>query len=414
MKRDQSQNRGDSALKVLWSVVWVRALAHVALSGFAVVVLWQLRGSYAFALQIGLIGFIIAYLLNPLVVVLTRIRVRRALAVTIVYLLLLLLFVFGSFLITRVVAETGRFVNLLPAAFDSIDLEFSNVSTWMAGVVDRLPAFVSDRLGVQATDEDLNNQVRDQSLAILERTSEGINKVLEKLVTDGPNALIAGATNILSTTVQVFLIFVVSAYFLYDFPRFTASFRRIIPVYWRPLYGDLAKKADKAVGGYLRGQLLITTLLGFMIWVGLSLVGVPLALAISFLAAIFNLVPFLGPIVGVIPAVLFGFTVSPLTPVFVLLIFLAANQIEGYLLTPLILSRSVKLHPLTVLLAIIVGIGLLGLLGAILAVPTVAFAKLVIDEYILNSPLYDESLEASSEVDSGEIVRANSKGDANA
>ncbi len=175
----------------------------------------------------------------------------------------------------------------------------------------------------------------------------------------------------------------------------------------RPRYFDLTKKADQAVGGYLRGQLLITVLLGFMIWVGLSLVGVPLALAISFLAAIFNLVPYLGPIVGVIPAVLFGFTVSPFTAILAILIFFAANQIEGYVLAPMILSRSVKLHPLTVLLSILVGIGLLGLLGAILAVPVVAFAKLVMNEYLLSSPLYDEVLEVSSDMagkDKGRLV----------
>ena len=401
------QNNEKSALKLLWGIFWVRGLIYIALAVLALVVLWKLRGGYAFALQIGLIGFIIAYILNPLVTLLTRIKIRRTLAVVIVYLFLSLLFVFGSFVVTRVVSETGRFVNLLPAAFDSIDLELDNASKWLSALVDRLPAFISDRLGVESGDEEINNQVRNQLLAMLAKASEGINTVLEKLVSEGPNALVVGATNILSTTVQVLLILIVSAYFLYDFPRFTSSFSRIIPVHLRPRYFDLTKKADQAVGGYLRGQLLITVLLGFMIWVGLSLVGVPLALAISFLAAIFNLVPYLGPIVGVIPAVLFGFTVSPFTAILAILIFFAANQIEGYVLAPMILSRSVKLHPLTVLLSILVGIGLLGLLGAILAVPVVAFAKLVMNEYLLSSPLYDEVLEVSSDMagkDKGRLV----------
>ena len=265
---------------------------------------------------------------------------------------------------------------------------------------------------METADEELNNQVRNQLLGILARASEGINTLLEKLVSEGPNVLMAGATNILSTTVQVFLILIVSAYFLYDFPRFALSFNRIIPVHLRPKYVDLTKKADQAVGGYLRGQLLITVLLGFMIWVGLSIAGVPLALAISFLAAIFNLVPYLGPIVGVIPAVLFGFTVSPLTAIIAVLIFFAANQIEGYILAPLILSRSVKLHPLTVLLAILVGIGLLGLLGAILAVPVAAFGKLVVNEYVLSSPLYDDAQKVSPEMAGKDNIRLAPKQDA--
>ena len=410
--KPKTQNSENSALKDLWGIFWVRGLAYLALLLLALVVLWKLREGYAFALQIGLIGFIIAYILNPLVTLLMRIRIRRVLAVMIVYLFLLVLFIFGSFVITRVVAETGRFVNLLPAAFDSIDLELDNATKRLSGLIDRLPAFISDRLGMETADEELNNQVRNQLLGILARASEGINTLLEKLVSEGPNVLMAGATNILSTTVQVFLILIVSAYFLYDFPRFALSFNRIIPVHLRPKYVDLTKKADQAVGGYLRGQLLITVLLGFMIWVGLSIAGVPLALAISFLAAIFNLVPYLGPIVGVIPAVLFGFTVSPLTAIIAVLIFFAANQIEGYILAPLILSRSVKLHPLTVLLAILVGIGLLGLLGAILAVPVAAFGKLVVNEYVLSSPLYDDAQKVSPEMAGKDNIRLAPKQDA--
>src|SRR5690606_436382 len=116
-------------------------------------------------------------------------------------------------------------------------------------------------------------------------------------------------------TFQIFLILLVGAYFLYDFPRFVSNFKRFIPVRYRDVSNDLLAKADLAVGGYLRGQVLITMLLGVMIWIGLTIVGVPLATAISFLAAVFNLVPYLGPILGVVPAVLLGFTVSPLTAV---------------------------------------------------------------------------------------------------
>ena len=88
------------------------------------------------------------------------------------------------------------------------------------------------------------------------------------------------------------------------------------------------------------------------------------------------------------PAVLFGFTVSPFTAVLAILVFIAANQIEGNLLSPLILSRSVRLHPVTVLLAIIAGFGLLGFVGALLAVPVVALVKVLLEEYLRTRPPY--------------------------
>src|SRR5690606_15715576 len=143
-------------------------------------------------------------------------------------------------------------------------------------------------------------------------------------------------------------------------------------------------KADVAVGGYLRGQLLITALLGLFIWIGLTIIGVPLATAIAFIAAVFNLVPYLGPVVGALPAVLLGLTVSPLTSLLAIGVFVIANQIEGNLLSPLVLSRSTNLHPLTVLIVIMAGLGMFGLVGALLAVPTAAFAKVILDDYVLS------------------------------
>jgi predicted PurR-regulated permease PerM len=213
----------------------------------------------------------------------------------------------------------------------------------------------------------------------------------------------------------VILILIASGYFLYDFPKFIANFRRFVPVRWRPLYADLSDKTDDAIGGYLRGQVLITVILGVMIWIGLSIVGVPLALAISFLAAIFNLVPYLGPIIGVVPAVLLGFTVSPLTALLAVLVFIIANQVEGNLLSPLILSRSTNLHPVTVLLAIIAGLGLLGFVGALIAVPVVALTKVILESYLLTRPAYQvAAADAGASGSAGGSGPAGGSGDASA
>ena len=111
------------------------------------------------------------------------------------------------------------------------------------------------------------------------------------------------------------------------------------------------------------------------------------------MAAIFNLVPYLGPIIGVTPAILLGFTISPLHALFAIIVFLVANQIEGNVFGPIILSKSTNLHPVTVLLSILAGAGIFGLLGALFAVPIVAFLKLIIDDYLLKSPAYQENNE---------------------
>lgn len=378
------------ALYVVWSNVWVRAVGYVAGSLFLAFVLWRFRSGYAFALEVGVIGFIIAYVLNPLVGALMRLRIRRGFAVALVYLLLLLLIAFGSVVVSQVVLETGRFVQLVPAAFENLSATFGSVQAWFAGWLERLPDFLGDRLGGADEGGAIAEQVRQEIVAFLQQLGSSLARFLEELVQGGPGMLLTGATAVISTTFQIALILIAGAYFLYDFPRFVAAFRRLVPVRHRPLVEDLMEKADLAVGGYLRGQLLITTTLGVLIWVGLSILGVPLATAIAFVAAVFNLIPYLGPIIGVIPAVLLGFTVGPWTALLAAAVFLVANQIEGNVLSPLILSRSTNLHPVTVMLAIMAGLGLLGLLGALLAVPTVALAKVVMEEYLLGRPAFQE------------------------
>jgi len=377
-----------TAIEVVWRNVWVRACSYVALAAFIVYALWRLRGGYAFALQVGVVGFIIAYILNPVVEALERLRIRRPVAVVIVFFLLLNVLVLGSVLVSQVVTEMGRFVNLVPKAIDNLTSLSTHVQAWLAGVVTNLPDAISSRLGVPANQTQLSQQIRQELVNFTTQLAQSLNRLLQHIITGGPSLLLSGATAVISTTFQVVLIFIASAYFLYDYPRFTSNFRRFVPVRWRPLYEDLTEKADRAVGGYLRGQLLITLTLGILIWVGLTIIGVPLATAISFLAAIFNLVPYLGPIIGVLPAVLLGLTVSPLTSVLAIVVFLLANQLEGHVLSPLILSRSTNLHPVTVLLAIMAGLGLFGLVGALLAVLLVALVKVVLEEYLLTRPAY--------------------------
>ncbi len=379
-----------------WTNHWVRAVTYVALSLFLAFVLWRFRANYVFALQVGVLGFVLAYILNPLVELLQRARIGRRFAVVLVYFLVLVFLALGSLLISQVVLEAGRFAALVPAAFENLSLWVASVQAWFAGLMERLPGFLSDRLGFADPEGNLAEQIQGEVVAFLQQLSRSFAELLERVATGGPGLLLSGATAVISTTVQIVLIVLAGAYFLYDFPRFTANFARFVPIRYRALASDLSYKADLAVGGYLRGQLLITLCIGLMIWLGLSIIGVPLATSIAFLAAIFNLVPYLGPIVGALPAVVLGLTVSPLTAILAIVVFLIANQVEGNLLSPLILARSTNLHPVTVLLAIMIGLGFFGFVGALLAVPTAALGKVVLEEYLLKRPAFAGPLPGES------------------
>lgn len=380
-----------TAIQIVWQNPWVRAVTYVAVTALLLTLMWQLRGGYAFALQVGVVGYLIAYILHPIVMWLGRLRFPRGLAVIVTYTLLLLVLAFGSLVISQVVGEFGRFVQLVPRALDDMSSWFTAVQEWLVGLSEHLPEFITSRFeggdGEEGAGE-IAVQIREQFQSFLQQLVTGLQGVLQRLVAGGPGMLLSGATAVISTTFQIFLILLAGAYFLYDFPRFSLAFMRLVPLRYRTVTKDLINKADLAVGGYLRGQLLITMMLGVMIWIGLTIIGVPLATAISFLAAVFNLVPYLGPILGVVPAVLLAFTVSPVAAILAVLVFILANQLEAHLLSPLILSRSTNLHPITVMLSIMAGVGLMGLLGALVAVPVVAMVKVVLEDYLLTRPAY--------------------------
>lgn len=377
-----------TAIETLWRNVWVRGTFYLVLAAAIVLFLVTQRGAYGFALQVAVAGFLIAYVFNPVVVALGRLRIGRGLAVLIVYVVLVQALVVGSVLMTQVVTETARFASLLPAALGNLSETLGSATGRFGGLGEWASGVLQDRLGIELGGDEFAVQFQAQVVAWLTGAAQSLTRFLERVIAEGPAVLLQGATSIVSGAFQVVMIAIASAYMLYDYPRITANLRRFVPTRWRPLYGDLTAKADRAIGGYLRGQILITIVLGFLIWIGLSVLGVPLATAISVLAAVFNLVPYLGPIVGSVPAVLLAFTVSPVTALLVLLVFLAANQIEAQVLAPLILAKSTDLHPITVLISILIGVGFLGLLGAFLAVPVVALGKVVLEEYLLTRPAY--------------------------
>ena len=392
-RAQREADRNPTAFEIVWRSVWVRAAVHLVVILGVAWLLFAFWGRYAFALQTAVIGFVIAYVLNPLVSGLGRIGVRRAPATVFVYILVITLLVFGTYLLTQVVTDLGRFIEVVPRALRTLTPLLANVSDVLASWQDKLPGFLADRFGINAGRADVSQQVEARIVALFEQAASGLTALLEKVLNQGPGVLLSGATGIFSATLQVFLILVASAYFLNDFPRFIANFRRFVPVRYRPLYQDVGSKMDLAVGGYLRGQLLIAVVLGVFIYLGLLLIGVSSPLAISFLAAIFNLVPYLGPIVGAIPAVLLALTsATPFTSaLLVIILFIVANQLEGNLLSPFILSKSTNLHPVTVLIAITFGLGAFGLVGAIFAVPTAALLKVLLETYLLRRPAYTYS-----------------------
>jgi predicted PurR-regulated permease PerM len=143
-------------------------------------------------------------------------------------------------------------------------------------------------------------------------------------------------------------------------------------------FGQISDK----ISSWVRGQLLVGLIMGVIVYVGLFSLGIKYALIIGLLAALLEFIPFVGPIVIAIPAVILGLTYSPTKAVFVVILFWVANRIENDILIPKIMKHATGLNPVITLIAVAVGFKLGGVLGIILAVPTATALGVLVKNYL--------------------------------
>lgn len=393
---------GRGAVEVVWANVWVRAAVYVIAALLVLLILWNTRHAYTFAITVAIVGYLLAYILNPVVDFLTRLRVSRGFAVAIVYFLLTILIIIGSVLLAQVVGQLGEFLRLIPSALEGLTPLVTGFVEWLQGLPQLFERFGADpdtefmEDGVAAVTP-LVQTAQDMISDYLAQAATMLRTAFQRLLEGGSDYLVGGVVSIVSGSVQVFFIILISAYFLYDFPRFSRAVVRYVPVRYREVFLDVRSKTDRVVGGFLRGQILINLFIGVTLWIGFTLLGVPLALTLAFVAALFNIVPYLGPIISSVPAVLLALTVSPWTAVGTLAIIVIANQLEAHVYAPLILGKTTNLHPVTVIISILIGVALFGIIGAFIAIPVVALAKVMMEEYLLTTPAFASSSQLEPE-----------------
>ncbi len=157
--------------------------------------------------------------------------------------------------------------------------------------------------------------------------------------------------------------------------------RIVVPPDYEEATMRIYEKSKRLIGSWFRMQIVLSVIMGFMVWGGLALLGVKYAFLIGILAAIFELVPFLGPILSGAVAVVAALLTSSTLAFYTLIFFLIAQQFESHVLVPLLSRRSVGLHPVIVIVALLIGAELGGILGIIISVPLAAIAQEVVQDW---------------------------------
>jgi|FaiFalFF_MnMetaG_3_1042247.scaffolds.fasta_scaffold02806_3 predicted PurR-regulated permease PerM len=307
-----------------------------------------------------LVAFLIAYLLDPIVERLEAWRVPRSIGVLLVSVAFLGMLVAVVWVI---LPEVRYQVQVLS---QRVPQWAERLYTWAQPVLQRLHISL-DAPSIEAFIQRALKWVQ----ANLPRLREPAQRVLQGMFT-GIAGFIVGVYQFIMVPVMAF-------YLLRDYNRIGPRLYSLLPPAWRPVVREWLREIDQAVGGFLRGQFLIALFLAVYYAVGLSLLRVPLGFLLGILSGLANIVPYMSLVVGMIPAALLAFLDQPSLwrVLWVLALFESGQLIEGLILGPRIMGRQTGLHPVTVILAILIGGTLMGLWGVFLAVPAAALLKAV-------------------------------------
>ena len=348
----------------------------IQLAGLPVllILIWVMAGAVRHVLFLFLVASLVALLLNPLVKAIHRLRIPRGISVAIVYLS------FAAAMIVTIFALATVVVDQTKTAANRIDNYFTVVhgrtgQTSADRDVDKLQRWLNGHglsgIKIQKRGHKLVRDIR--------------NKDIGKYTTRVVNFLEGAAISVGKLLFSAILILVVSIYMLLDLPRLAALLDRRFPPHGssRPLL----RRMEEAVAGYVKGQFLVSLIIGTSAGVGMWLLGVIGALpgadhyALLFGAwvAVTELIPYLGPWLGAIPAGIYALFVHPIAFVWVTLLFLFIHQIEGHVVIPNVMGNALRLHPLLVIFGLLAGAEIYGLPGVLVALPVLAAGRAAVE-----------------------------------
>jgi predicted PurR-regulated permease PerM len=350
----------------------IRVPRWIQLVGLPVglLIVWMLAGLLGHVLFLFLASAVIAFLLNPLVRDLKRMRLPRGLAVALVFLLFATAVTFVVLALGSVVVDQTR------SATDRVDnyvtVDNSEGKTGAEQDIDRLQEWL-DTHGLERI------QIQKQATDWVDNLGAG---EISKYTQDAVSFAQGAAFSIVVTLFNVILIVVIAVYMLLDMERLEGAIDRRFP----PAGGvALTRRIERALAGYVRGQLILSTVIGLSAGIGMWVLGrtglVPgadrYALLFGVWTAVIEVLPYIGPWLSAIPPAIYALVVHPVSALWVLALFVFIYQVEGHIVVPNVMATALRLHPLLVIFGLLAGGELYGIAGVLMALPTMAAARAI-------------------------------------
>jgi len=182
-----------------------------------------------------------------------------------------------------------------------------------------------------------------------------------------------------STILSFVSVMIFTVYLLADFENVRVFIANLLPKKSRPVVVKTIALVEKRLGAWIRGELILMTVVGVFTFVGLSIIGMDYTLSLALIAGFLEIIPTIGPIISAIPALIVGFAINPTMGLLVILVYVLVQQLENNLFVPKIMQKAVGLNPLVTLIAVLVGGKLLGFTGMLFAVPVVLIIQTIVE-----------------------------------
>lgn len=299
------------------------------------------------------IGILIAWLFDPFVKWLQTKKIKRSIGALITYFILfLIVFVILAALIPLLVEQIGEFIKMAPGVFETI-------KGWSLGIIDYVSNM--DYLDGEALKSEFFNKFND--------VAANIGKTL-------PAAILSAITSFFSGMGTLILGLIIGFFLLVSFDS-TASLVSFIPKKIRETSMDLIDDVNDSLRRYVQGALIDCSVIFILSSIGLWMVGLKAPALFGFFCGLTNIIPYLGPYIGGAPAVIVGFTQSPTIGICTIIVIAVIQFLEGNFLQPMIMAKTTKLHPVTIILGLLVFGYFFGILGMLLSTPIIAVCKTI-------------------------------------
>ena len=303
------------------------------------------------------VGWVLAWLVEPLIKLLERKNVNRKLGTTIVYLLFMIVMVL---LIVLVVPE---FINQLKELISQLPNYLSKVKDFISNLFNR---FDTDALDITAIQNDINTQ-------------------LEKYVTDftsnGLTGIVSVVTSILSSGLTVGLSLIIAFYFSLGFDKMAKKVNNTLPKTHRNEIINILGQIGDMTRRYVNGTLFSSLIVTIFTFIGLLISGVSSPLLFAIFCGVTNIIPYFGPYIGGIPTIIVGFSISPLCGIVCLVTILLVQMVEGNVINPIIVGKATDMHPITIIIGLIIFGHFFGIVGMVLATPIMGAVKILFNYF---------------------------------